>query len=70
MVITLEQSPYKMYRICTKILVIMLLYTFAMYFIYISNTVSLFSTANLLHQHNVTIATTNYTITTTSTSAF
>lgn len=59
-----------MYRICTKILILLIFYIFLFYYFFIANMVTLFSKVNLLHQLNVTIATTNYTITTTSTNSF
>ena len=66
----LEESPYRVYRLCTKVFFVTCFYVFLFYFFYIQSNVMLLANQNILHQHNVTIATVDYPIVTTDTNAF
>lgn len=67
---TLEESPYKIYRICTKIIVVLALYIFLFYFFFIQNNVLFLANQNLLTNYSVTIATVSYPIITTDLNIF
>lgn len=69
-IVGLEESPYKIYRICTKIILSLLLYIFLFYFFFLRQDTLLMASQDLLTTYNVTIATVNYPIITTDANKF
>ena len=66
----LEESPYKIHRICTKMVLALLFYIFAYYFFFLQNNVMLISNQNLLTKYDVTISTVTYSVITTDANKF
>ena len=67
---SLQESPYSSYRLCTKVLCIVILYIFLFYFFFLQNTFKHLSSHTNLARLNVTISTVNYEISTFSSTDF
>lgn len=60
----LESSPYRKYRICTKIILVLSIYLFMLYLAMWNGAVELFSQSRLLQPYNVTIGNATYPVVT------